>query len=217
MTPQSLAESVAALRVFPLPGAVLLPGASLPLHVFEPRYRQLVADALAGDQLICVPQILEEEEAGHLDTPALYPYAAVGRITTHRLLPDGRYNIVVEPVARVRLVKELESATPYRVFEAELLLDAEGDTPKVDAVGRRLIGLLGPVLAGLGPRGAALSKGLQALPSGRVPAAVAPLVVQGAMPRQEYLAENDQVRRAQLVETMLLTRLAESRPATAEA
>ena len=106
---------------------------------------------------------------------------------------------------------------PYRVFEAELLLDAEGDTPKVDAVGRRLIGLLGPVLAGLGPRGAALSKGLQALPSGRVPAAVAPLVVQGAVPRQEYLAENDQVRRAQLVETMLLTRLAESRPATAEA
>lgn len=217
MNRESLAQSVAALRIFPLPGTVLLPGANLPLHVFEPRYRRLVADALAGDQLLCIPQIVEGEEAHHLLAPPLYPYAAVGRIASHQLLPDGRYNIVVEPVARVRLVNELETATPYRVFAAELLPDGELEPAPVGEIGRRLLGLLGPVLAGLGPRGGALSRGLQALPSALVPAAVAPLVVQGAVPRQEYLAENEPLRRAQLVEGALLLRLAEARPAAAEA
>lgn len=217
MNRESLALSVAALRVFPLPGTVLLPGATLPLHVFEPRYRILIADALAGDGLVCVPQIVEGQESEHLGSPLLYPYAAVGRITSHQLLPDGRYNILLEPVARVRLVHELESATPYRVFSAELMEEHEDDSVALAAVGRRVLGLVSPILAAQGSRGGALMRGLQTMSAEKVAAALAPLIVEGTLPRQAYLAEGGALHRAELVEVALLTRLAESRVVVAEA
>ena len=217
MNRDSLAQSVTALRVFPLPGTVLLPGAALPLHVFEPRYRALVADALAGDGLVCVPQIVEGEEGEHLGAPLLYPYAAVGRISSHQLLPDGRYNILLEPLARVRLVHELESATPYRVFSAELMDEHDDDALALAAVGRRVLGLVSPLLAAQGTRGGALMRGLQTMSAEKIAAALAPLVVEGTLPRQEYLAEGGALHRAELVEVALLTRLAESRVVVAEA
>lgn len=217
MNRESLARSVSALRVFPLPGIVLLPGATLPLHVFEPRYRALIADALAGDELVCVPQIVEGQEADHLGTPMLYPFAAVGRITSHQQLPDGRYNILLEPLARVRLIQELASATPYRVFSAELMEEHEDDTLALAAVGRRVLGLVSPILAAQGTRGGALMRGLQTMSAEKVAAALAPLVVEGTVPRQEYLAEGGALHRAELVEAALLTRLAEARVVVAEA
>ncbi len=214
MDRETLALAVGELRVFPLPGMVLLPGANLPLHVFEPRYLALVADALAADGLICVPQIVDGHEGDQLANPVLYPYAAVGRIVSPRLLPDGHYTIVIEPIGRVRLLAERDSTAAYRVFSAELL--PEGEAPEALAeIGRRLFAIVAPMLARMGPRGGQVVRGFGSLPSAQVPAALAPILMRASLSRQEYLAVDDPLRRAQLVEEALLTALAEGQSSDA--
>lgn len=212
-----IARTCETLRVFPLPGTVLMPGAPLPLHVFEPRYRQLVADALEGDGIICVPQIAEGQEEAHLGQPTLLPYVAVGRIALHHALPDGRYNILVQPIGRARLRHELPTDTPYRRFVADLLDDTDDDVASLAAIGRRVIGLVAPVLALIGGDAEKLQKALAGMEPERVPVALAPLVLREAAERQAYIAENSAIRRAVMVEYAVLTYIAETRGAAAEA
>ncbi len=106
------------LSIFPLPGAILFPGLHLPLHVFEPRYRALVGDALARDRRIAMIQPQRAAE----DAP-LYDIGCVGKIEEVEALDDGRYNIVLAGEARFRVLREFDVATPFRQVEAELLED----------------------------------------------------------------------------------------------
>lgn len=108
------------LAIFPLPGAILFPGLQLPLHIFEPRYRALVSDALLRDRRIAMIQ-----PQGGAEGSPLFAMGCVGTIGEVEALEDGRYNIVLEGEARFRLLRELEVATPYRQVEGELLVDAE--------------------------------------------------------------------------------------------
>lgn len=101
------------LPVFPLAGALLFPRAQLPLHIFEPRYREMVRDALAGDGLIGMVQPRDEKEP-----PSLFEIGCLGRIAAHDELADGRFNIVLEGIGRFRIAGELEVATPYRQVDA---------------------------------------------------------------------------------------------------
>lgn len=103
------------ISVFPLAGALLFPGGQLPLHVFEPRYRALVRDALARDRMIGMIQPRDDAPR-----PALYPVGCLGRIETVEALPDGRFDLVLKGVARFRLLRELEVTTPFRQIEAVL-------------------------------------------------------------------------------------------------
>src|SRR5580658_9803631 len=86
--------------LFPLPGLVHLPGAHLPLHIFEPRYRLMVKDALEGARLIAMATILPGFEPEHDGSPPIEPWVGVGRIVGHQQLPDGRSNILLEGIAR---------------------------------------------------------------------------------------------------------------------
>jgi Lon protease-like protein len=106
------------LSIFPLPGAVLYPGLQLPLHIFEPRYRALVSDALARDRRIAMIQPQGREEGA-----PLFSVGCVGKIAQFEALEDGRYNLVLEGEARFRLLREIDAATPFRQVEAELLAD----------------------------------------------------------------------------------------------
>ena len=109
------------LAVFPLAGAVLFPGMQLPLHIFEPRYRAMVSASLAGDRRIGMIQprslvsSLDESDAS-----ALFDMGCVGRITDVEALDDGRYNILLEGLARFRVLRELDVSTPFRQIEAEI-------------------------------------------------------------------------------------------------
>ncbi len=103
------------ISLFPLAGALLFPGGQLPLHIFEPRYRALVSDALARDQMIGMIQPCENGI-----NPKLYDMGCLGRITQCEALDDGCYNIVLEGVARFHILRELDVATPFRQVEAEL-------------------------------------------------------------------------------------------------
>ena len=108
------------LSIFPLHGVILFPGLQLPLHVFEPRYRELVGHALAKDRRIAMIQPQSAREGA-----PLFAMGCVGRIEDVEALEDGRYNIVLEGEARFRLLRELEVSTPFRQVEGELIDDPE--------------------------------------------------------------------------------------------
>lgn len=110
------------LSLFPLPDAILFPGLQLPLHVFEPRYRELVGNALARDRRIAMIQPQTSAE----DAP-LYSIGCVGRIGDVEAVEDGRYNIVLEGEARFRVLRELDVRTPFRQVEAELIDDPDDE------------------------------------------------------------------------------------------
>ena len=108
------------ISIFPLTGAILFPGLQLPLHVFEPRYRALVKDALARDRRIGMIQPQRSEEGA-----PLYTVGCLGKIGEVEALDDGRFNLVLQGEARFRLVRELEVTTPFRQIEAALLAEEE--------------------------------------------------------------------------------------------
>ena len=113
------------LSIFPLAGALLFPRSMLPLHIFEPRYRAMISDALARDRRIAMIQPRSEGLV-----PELYSVGCVGKIAQVEALDDGRYNIVLEGMARFRIVKELSTSTPFRQIEAEFgIFDDESDAP----------------------------------------------------------------------------------------
>jgi Lon protease-like protein len=118
------------LSIFPLPGAILFPGLQLPLHIFEPRYRALVGDALVRDRRISMIQPQRPVEAA-----PLYTVGCVGRIADIETMDDGRYNLVLEGEARFRIIRELDVTTAFRQVEAELLDDGDTTLSAVERAG----------------------------------------------------------------------------------
>ncbi|HEY6002014.1 MAG TPA: LON peptidase substrate-binding domain-containing protein, partial [Anaeromyxobacter sp.] len=118
----ALRGAAAALKVFPLHGVAVLPGTPAPFHIFEERYKALVGDALEGDRILAVPALVSKEGAHQL-RPPLRPICGAGIIESEDRYPDGRYDIVVRGLARVRLVEELPQRRLYREFRAEILED----------------------------------------------------------------------------------------------
>lgn len=123
MTPPEAAVPLDDVPVFPLPGVVFLPGQRLPLHIFEPRYRAMVRDALTGRPYLVVTRI----EGPPAPEPVRFArVATVGKIVAHQRLADGRFNILLEGHARVAL-DELPFRPPYRRAAATLLAHLEAD------------------------------------------------------------------------------------------
>jgi Lon protease-like protein len=110
------------VTIFPLPGAVLYPGLQLPLHIFEPRYRAMVSDALARDRLIGMIQPQRPVEGS-----PLYSVGCLGRIGDVEALEDGRFNVVLTGESRFRIVRELDVSTPFRQVEAEILTERDDE------------------------------------------------------------------------------------------
>lgn len=121
-------ETTMRLSIFPLAGALLFPRMHLPLHIFEPRYRALVSDAMARDRRIGMIQpkpLLTKDE---VEVPQLFDMGCVGKIAHVEAMDDGSYNLVLEGVARFRMVRELDVTTPFRQIEA-VLEEAHDDEP----------------------------------------------------------------------------------------
>ena len=100
------------IPIFPLANVVLFPGVSLPLHIFEPRYRAMVSDALAGHQIIGMVLLKPGFEADYYGQPPVYELGCAGRITVAQKLEDGRLNIVLNGIQRFRIVEE----RPHRLY-----------------------------------------------------------------------------------------------------
>jgi Lon protease-like protein len=106
------------LAIFPLGGAVLFPRMHLPLHIFEPRYRAMISEAMARDQRIGMIQ-----PSGPGEPAPLYTIGCMGRIAEIEALEDGRFNIILAGETRFRIARELDVATLFRQVEAELIED----------------------------------------------------------------------------------------------
>lgn len=115
-----LEASLHELPIFPLPEMVFFPGVQLPLHVFEPRYRKMIHDCLEANGAIAIAQLLPGE--GPSGLPRLAKIVGGGVISEHRLLADGRSNILVEGLARLEL-DELPFVAPYRRARARVVED----------------------------------------------------------------------------------------------
>src|SRR5258706_13100466 len=94
------------LPLFPLPNVVLFPNVFLPLHVFEPRYRAMVADALASDRMIGMVLLRPGWEAAYEERPPVFSIGCSGVITHVERLPDSRFNIVLRGLERFRILEE---------------------------------------------------------------------------------------------------------------
>jgi Lon protease-like protein len=117
--------------VFPLAGALLFPRSQLPLHIFEPRYRAMTHDALAGDRLIAMVQPKDHEEP-----PGLFEIGCIGRIGSCEELDDGRFNLVLDGLSRFRIAREAAVDTPYRQIDADRSGFHEDEEPVLAMVQR---------------------------------------------------------------------------------
>jgi Lon protease-like protein len=118
--------------LFPLPNVVLFPKAILPLHVFEPRYRTMMAEVLKGGQTICMALLKPGWESDYEGTPAVHGVACVGRVVQHQHLPDDRYNIMIHGEMKVA-IDGMEQEYPYRVARVRPLTEdlAWTDGPRI--------------------------------------------------------------------------------------
>jgi uncharacterized protein len=123
----ALADFSGTARIFPLPNLVLFPSVVQPLHIFEPRYRQLMDDALADDRLMALALLKPGWEEEYHNRPPIFPVVCLGRIFKEERLPDGRYNLLLQGLSRARIVEELNTDHPYRSGRLELL--SEGPEP----------------------------------------------------------------------------------------
>ncbi|MBK9069803.1 MAG: LON peptidase substrate-binding domain-containing protein [Myxococcales bacterium] len=128
-----MSEVPAELPIFPLGGVVLLPGGLLPLHIFEPRYRAMIAACLAGDRMLGIARLRPGFEASYEGRPPVVPICGIGRIVACEELADGRYNILVQGVARAVINREQPPAQPYRVACVSAVADAVYDATAMQA------------------------------------------------------------------------------------
>jgi len=132
------------LPVFPLPNVVFFPKTYLPLHVFEPRYRRMVADVTMGGQCIAMALLKEGWEPDYYANPAIYPTLCIGRVMSVQPLPDGRSNILLQGLERCEVLEE-HFEKPYR--EATIRLTSTQSNEGLSTnVRRSLIEVLGRYL-----------------------------------------------------------------------
>ena len=125
---QHIEDLPQTLAVFPLDGAIVLPDGQLPLNIFEPRYLNMIDDAMAGDRLI---GMVQTQVGGDRARPDLAKVGCVGKITSFSETADGRYLITLTGVCRFRIVQELALPSPYRQVKAdysEFTVDLVGET-----------------------------------------------------------------------------------------
>jgi Lon protease-like protein len=133
----------AFIPIFPLPNVVLFPNVFLPLHIFEPRYRAMVADALKGDRIIGMTLLRPGYQANYDGRPPVYATGCAGLITHSEPLPDGRYNIVLRGLEKFRVLAE-DDSQPYRLAHIEAVPEsgAAADKDGIRAHRQRLEAVL---------------------------------------------------------------------------
>lgn len=111
------------VRLFPLPNLIMFPHVVQPLHIFEPRYREMVEDALSTDQLIAIAHLQPGWEAEYEGRPPISPVICIGRIVSHAQLDDGKFNILLLGLRRATIANELPLTRSFREAQVAVLED----------------------------------------------------------------------------------------------
>ena len=200
------------IPVFPLPEVVFFPETVLPLHVFEPRFRAMIADCLAGDRLLAVAMLRPGWERDYHGRPPLHAVAGVGEIMQAERLADGRYNILLDGLWRVRIEEEPPTDRPYRLVRARRLADVvrDADRAGLPERTRALHASYAKLLDTLGQSHADLVARLTVAGAraGAVIDRIASAVVPDAAMRQRMLETLDVSERLELASAALLDLLA---------
>lgn len=194
-----LADFKGMARLFPLPSLVFFPCMMQALHIFEPRYRQMTADALADDRLIALVLLKPGWEKDYDAKPAVYPVACLGKILSERRLEDGRYDFQLRGLTRVRLIQEITTEKLYRTAQVELLADHSIPSVEVQEKFRKeLVRLVPPWCSAQGPAVDVFVKLLKSnLPLGTICDVAAYALSVALEFKQELLETLDVHRRAQ--------------------
>ena len=117
------AQAAGPVRLFPLPNLVMFPHVVQPLHIFEPRYCEMLEDALASDRLIALVLLERGWERDYDERPAIAPVACLGKVIAHERLPTGRHNILLRGQRRAAIRREMPPDRAFRQAEVDLLED----------------------------------------------------------------------------------------------
>ncbi len=208
------AAAASRLKVFPLPSVVLFPGAAVPLHIFELRYKAMVQDAISSDGVFAMAQLAIGWEQQYGGSPELLPMLCVGTISVHQQLEEGKLNVVLTGVTRARLLEELpeEQGRLYREVAAELLPDPLFDGPEESALRQAVVELTARLPEEVAAR---LTKVTARLRGGAFVDVLASTLVSDLPRRYALLCERDVKKRMQrLIEEVseVMTRLKPARP-----
>ena len=196
------------IALFPLPGCVLLPHNATPLHIFEPGYRAMTRDALDSTGLIAMASMLTDDTMDELGRPRIAECVCVGYVVRHDRLPDGRYNILLQGLARAKVQEEVEENSGG--YRRAILRPTETSTMEIDldALRRELDALLtDDTLRGLAGISAVNNWATPELPTAAVTDLVWNALCRGGEERYRVLAEACPIRRTvRLVSLLRQTR-----------
>ena len=153
MTPPQQSDfDLSSVPLFPLPSVVLFPRAVLPLHIFEERYKEMTADALAGNRQVAMALLKPGWEKNYYQRPEIAPVVCVGFILSHEKLADGKYNFLLQGHSRARVVRELGGRS-YRVAELEPVRQVNDLDVDLEEERRQLTRIFRPATLGGTPVG----------------------------------------------------------------
>jgi Lon protease-like protein len=135
-TPSSASPLPATIPIFPLPDVMLFPASSVPLYIFEPRYRAMVGDALDGNRIIGMVLLRPGYEKNYEGRPSVFPIGCAGVIEDFEALPNGEYNILLRAIAKFRITGE-ELGKPYRLANVTALPEVLNDQERTDLTAQR--------------------------------------------------------------------------------
>jgi Lon protease-like protein len=137
-----VSELPGIIPLFPLPNAVLFPKMTLPLHIFEPRYRKMVQDAWASHRTIGMTLLKPGWEADYQGRPPVFSPGCAGRIEQCESLPDGRFNLVLRGLSRFKVLEE-HAGEPYRLASVGALADVVDDDAPLERLRRKVVATIG--------------------------------------------------------------------------
>ena len=152
------------VRLFPLPGLVMFPHAMQPLHIFEPRYCEMLSEAMASDQLIAMATLAGDATSG--SSPAIESTVCLGRVVSHTELEDDRHNILLVGIRRARIRSELETGRSFRMAQVDINEDvypADGSKTR-RALKGKLLDAFGRII----PQNQSVQKNLYDLMAGQM-------------------------------------------------
>lgn len=194
-------EHLREVPMFPLPGTVLLPRTLISLHVFEPRYRTMTEDCIEGHRLMVVAMVDPEQAPDEHGRPAVHPVAGLGALRRSVKLPDGRFNLVIEGLARVDISDELPPDRVYRRAHARVVRDVvPEDQSSISASMASVRALCARAVADMNPKDATGIENISQVDDpGQLADMVAAATMSDSLDRQSVLAEPDVDKRLQLV------------------
>jgi ATP-dependent Lon protease len=154
------------VRLFPLPELVVFPHAMQPLHIFEPRYCEMLTDSLASDRLIAMTTLVDQQAAATQFMPAIASTVCLGRIISHVELEDDRHNVLLVGTKRAQIVRELDAGRPFRIAEVDVHDDVYPPTgaKQRQALKEKLLGAFASVI----PPSANVQQNLHELMAGQM-------------------------------------------------